>query len=523
MAKSKYPSVLRVIQHECLTANRFRTFEQISRSERQSSSDVVKSGGVARPREASLSNTWDLPAPGDVIAGKYRVERLLGMGGMGAVFEATHTITNRRFALKWLLPQGASNAAVVKRFIREAKVAGRCQHRHIVEVYDIDQEANSMFMVMELLQGESLGERLMRAGRLPAHEACRILVPCMEGIEAAHAAGIVHRDIKPANIFLCAAGGGEAEQAKVLDFGVAAFSNAQGGLDFTQTHSGAIIGTPFYMAPEQMRGQPIDHRADVYALGVTLYELLSGRRPFYATAYADLILQIANTTPVPLEELVPDLPAGLAAIVRRAMAREATGRFATIREFIDALSPYRDERLGRSASQHGVERLAETPLAGETIGHGLYSTIRERPRWYRSAVGLLLMAAVLGGIGVLVWRSQQIDSSTQAITASSPPPPSAPPVPSEAIDPIEPKPATSEARATSPASPAPAPEELNANPHKLAKAKRQRARNTTNQGRAPASNAGTPETGSGERDDVLARPRSQGVDRATINLERNEF
>jgi hypothetical protein len=171
-----------------------------------------------------------------------------------------------------------------------------------------------------------------------------------------------------------------------------------------------------------------------------------------------------------------------------------------------------------------VERLAETPLAGETIGHGLYSTIRERPRWYRSAAGVLLMAAVLGGIGVFVWRSQQTDSSTQAITASNPPPPpSALPVPSEALDPIEPKHATSEARATSPASPAPAPDELNANPRKLAKGKRQRARNTTNQGRAPASNAGTPETGSGERDDVLARPRSQGVDRATINLERNEF
>ena len=104
-----------------------------------------------------MSNTWDLPAPGDVIAGKYRVERLLGMGGMmGRYAEATHAITNRRFALKWLLPQGAGNAAVVKRFIREAKVAGRCQHRHIVEVYDIDQEANRKFMVMELLQGESL-------------------------------------------------------------------------------------------------------------------------------------------------------------------------------------------------------------------------------------------------------------------------------------------------------------------------------------------------------------------------------
>ena len=206
----------------------------------------------------------------------------------------------------------------------------------------------------------------MRAGRLPAHEACRILVPCMEGIEAAHAAGIVHRDIKPANIFLCAAGGGEVEQAKVLDFGVAAFSNAQGGLDFTQTHSGAIIGTPFYMAPEQMRGQPIDHRADVYALGVTLYELLSGRRPFYATAYADLILQIANTTPIPVEELVPDLPAGLAAIVRRAMARDAAGRFSAMREFIDALAPLPATNTLPGALVHQSSRCGA--FGGDTAG-----------------------------------------------------------------------------------------------------------------------------------------------------------
>jgi eukaryotic-like serine/threonine-protein kinase len=481
---------------------------------------------VARPRDSPLSNTWDLPVPGDIIAGKYRIERLLGMGGMGAVFEATHQVTNRHFALKWLLPQGANNAAVVKRFIREAKVAGRCQHRHIVEVYDIDQEGSSLFMVMELLQGESLGERLLRAGRLPAHEACRILVPCMEGIEAAHAAGIVHRDIKPANIFLCAAGGGAPEQAKVLDFGVACFSNAQGGLDFTQTHTGAIIGTPFYMAPEQMRGQPIDQRADVYALGVTLYELLSGRRPFYATAYADLILQIANTTPVPLEELVPDLPAGLAAIVRRAMAREAAGRFASMRDFIEALAPYREERLGRSSSQHGVERLAETPLAGETLAPGFYSIARERPRWFRPAVGVLLMAAVVGGVGMLVWRSRSSESSTQAITTAAPPPPSAPSSASDAVEPLEPPPPAAETQAASRA-PSLQPDDAPnaASTSKSTKGKRPaRARSATNQTRpAQSGTRESPASNSDRSDQVLERPRTRAVDRATVNLDRDEF
>jgi eukaryotic-like serine/threonine-protein kinase len=481
---------------------------------------------VARPKESPLSNTWDLPVPGDIIAGKYRIERLLGMGGMGAVFEATHEVTNRHFALKWLLPQGANNAAVVKRFIREAKVAGRCQHRHIVEVYDIDQEGSSLFMVMELLQGESLGERLLRAGRLPAHEACRILVPCMEGIEAAHAAGIVHRDIKPANIFLCAAGGGAPEQAKVLDFGVACFSNAQGGLDFTQTHTGAIIGTPFYMAPEQMRGQPIDHRADIYALGVTLYELLSGRRPFYATAYADLILQIANTTPVPIEELVPDLPAGLAAIVRRAMAREASGRFANIRDFIEALSPYREERLGRSSSQHGVERLAETPLAGETLAPGFHSISRERPRWFRPAVGLLLMAAVVAGVGMLVWRSRSNETSTHAITTSAPPP-SAPSSANDAIEPPQPPPAPATETHAAAHAPSLQPEDApsSAISSKPAKGKRAaRARSGANQARPTQSGTReAPAANSDRSDQVLERPRSRTIDRATVNLDRDEF
>jgi serine/threonine protein kinase len=485
---------------------------------------------VARPKEAPLSNTWDLPVPGDIIAGKYRIERLLGMGGMGAVFEATHEVTNRHFALKWLLPQGANNAAVVKRFIREAKVAGRCQHRHIVEVYDIDQDGSSLFMVMELLQGESLGERLLRAGRLPAHEACRILVPCMEGIEAAHAAGIVHRDIKPANIFLCAAGGGAPEQAKVLDFGVACFANVQGGLDFTQTHTGAIIGTPFYMAPEQMRGQPIDHRADIYALGVTLYELLSGRRPFHATAYADLILQIANTTPVPIEDLVPDLPTGLAAIVRRAMAREAAGRFASMRDFIEALAPYREERLGRSSSYQGVERLAETPLAGETLAPGFYSITRERSRWFRPAVGLLLMAAVVGGVGMLVWRSRQNESSTQASTTSASPPAAAPSAASDMNEPLAPPPTTATETHGAARPPALQPDDAPAAAATAPKPTRgKRAGRSHGAAANPARSqqAATREPPAANANEHANQPperrRTATVDRATVNLDRNEF
>jgi serine/threonine-protein kinase len=349
-----------------------------------------------RSEVVPLELTWTLPENGDVVGGKYRIERLLGMGGMGAVFEATHLITQRRFALKWLLQQPAGRDASVKRFVREAKVAGRCSHRHIVEVYDIHQEARSLFMVMELLRGESFAERLLNTGRMPAPEAIRLLLPCLSAIEAAHAAGIVHRDIKPANLFICAAHAGELERAKVLDFGVACFSSAQGTPEFTQTHSGAVLGTPFYMAPEQMRGLPVDRRVDVYALGVTLYELFSGERPFFANAYADLVLQVCAATPTRLEAHVPDLPPRLAPIVRRAMARDPNARFASVRELADALAPY-------AAGSRVITRsitLADTPLAGESA-HRPASSLAARSRWSRAWLWLPLMAAAIAGVSVL--------------------------------------------------------------------------------------------------------------------------
>jgi eukaryotic-like serine/threonine-protein kinase len=347
-----------------------------------------------------LQQVYAIPEPGDVIGGKYRVERALGSGGMGAVFEVSHVITNKRFALKWLLADVNSGVAIT-RFIREAKVAGRFQHRNIVEVYDIDKEVNSFFMVMELLYGQSLAERLSQEGRMVAREACRILVPCMHAIGAAHAAGIIHRDIKPANIFLCAARGGEPEVPKMLDFGVASFASAQGEADLAHTRSGALVGTPFYMAPEQMRGIAIDQRVDIYALGVTLYEVLSCQRPFQADSYGDLVLKVTTEQPQPLEQLVSDLPRGLAAIVNRAMAREPEARYASTDELIRALEPYRDNniqaRIGFDTIVQVPHALAETPLFSETLS----SLPPPRRAWRRraplllGALGLLLAAAWL--------------------------------------------------------------------------------------------------------------------------------
>ncbi len=286
---------------------------------------------------ASVQNA--LPARGDVIAGKYQVEGTLGQGGMGAVFEVTHRVTGKRFALKWLLPTLTSESDAVKRFIREAQVAGRVDHPNIVEVYDVGQEGDSFFMVMELLQGEPLSARLARARRLSPAEACQVLVPVCEAVSAAHASGVIHRDLKPDNIFLCRSIKGE-QSPKVLDFGISKMNNLAGEVTSSVTRAGTVMGTPHYMAPEQVRARPVDGRTDVYALGVILYELLSGSLPFPGDTYSDLVLRIMTESPAPLAQVAPGTPPALVQIVGRAMAREPDARFGSVAELGRALEPF---------------------------------------------------------------------------------------------------------------------------------------------------------------------------------------
>jgi serine/threonine protein kinase len=316
-----------------------------------------------------------LPQPGDIIAAKYRIERAIGDGGMSVVFGATHCVTGKRFAIKWLLPddEAATSALAAQRFIREAQVAGLFQHPNVVEVYDVGEVSGSYYMVMEWLEGESLDTRLARVGRLSLHEACAYLIPCMQGIEEAHAVGIVHRDLKPANIFVCQATKHAPERAKVLDFGIAKLTNPSTDRDSLTTQAGVLIGTPSYLAPEQLRNQAVDHRTDIYAFGVVLYQVLSGELPFMADTFGELVLQIATSTPRPLRELVPELPPGVDALVARAMAREPAERFQELSTLIDALRAYAEPAYARTtpargqplpASGRSSMRMA-TPLATE--------------------------------------------------------------------------------------------------------------------------------------------------------------
>jgi serine/threonine protein kinase len=355
-----------------------------------------------------LADRPTLPRPGDVIAGKYRIDCALGTGGMGAVYQATHRVTGKRFALKWLLPQMTAHGDAAQRFIREAQVAGRFEHPNVVEVYDVGAEGDSFYMVMELLEGESLAERVDRAGPLSVIEACELLIPCMRGVAEAHGAGIVHRDLKPANIFVCRADRHGGECAKVLDFGISKMSGGPSGeLGEGMTKSGTLIGTPHYMPLEQMRGREVDHRADIYAFGVVLYQVLSGNLPYPADSFSDLVLMLAHETPAPLDRIVARLPRGVAQVVARAMARDAADRYQSIDALVAALEPYATGDDSVPAYTPSSRRSLDsslsmpTPLSTESRASGRVSSYvapsRNRGPWIVGISAFVILVAIAAG------------------------------------------------------------------------------------------------------------------------------
>ncbi|HEY2735682.1 MAG TPA: serine/threonine-protein kinase, partial [Polyangiales bacterium] len=288
------------------------------------------------------------PDVGSVIAKKYRIERLIARGGMGAVYAATHLVSGKRVALKWMLPTLGQIAGARERFIGEACATARIDHPNIVDIYDVGNDAGSIYLVMEYLHGETLSDRMERDGLTP-EQAISLLMPAFRGVAAAHAHGVIHRDLKPENIFLCCTAEGEPLEPKVLDFGISKISGVE-SQNHSLTRSGAVLGTPYYMSPEQVRGaRDVDERADVYAFGVMLYEALTGQRPFDAETYNQLILKIATETPEPMHALNPLIDEKLIAIVERAMVRDPALRFPSIESLALALEPFGAGARFRSA------------------------------------------------------------------------------------------------------------------------------------------------------------------------------
>ena len=289
------------------------------------------------PRDATpLTDAPDDEDPlvGQLLDGSYEVLRVIGEGGMGRVYEARHTrLHTKRFAVKVLHHELARQPEVVTRFQREAEAASVLTHPNVVGVYDVNTSADGRpYIVAELLQGEELGNYLERLGRLPAVEAVHIVRQVCHALGAAHAHGIVHRDVKPENVFLA----GPNATVKVLDFGISKVSEVSDGL----TKTGTVMGTPDYMAPEQARGDRVDARADIYAVGAILYRALTGRKPFEGSDPMAILTAVLTQEPERPSTLQPSIPLALELIVQRTMAKNPGERFASMDALEQALTPF---------------------------------------------------------------------------------------------------------------------------------------------------------------------------------------
>lgn len=285
------------------------------------------------------------PRIGTVAAGKYKILRLIGRGGMGSVYEAQNIAIGKRVALKFVIVEKSADSSMLARFHREARSISAIDSAHIVQIFDTGETTEGEpFLVMELLQGESLAARIRRQGRIDVTEAVTFAVEALRGLRRAHAAGIVHRDLKPENLFLVK-GDDDRPHVKIVDFGLSKVVEglgSGGGLGqsapVTITQDGAAVGTPLYMSPEQIEAlSDVDHRTDIWSMGAILYEALAGVPPFPEKTYARLVIAISQSDVVPLRSRAPGVPAAIEEVVLRALKRDRSARFQSADEFLRAL------------------------------------------------------------------------------------------------------------------------------------------------------------------------------------------
>jgi eukaryotic-like serine/threonine-protein kinase len=392
--------------------------------------------------------------------GNYRAVSLLGEGGMGAVYLAEHPTIGRRVAVKVLHKNYIRDENLLGRFLNEARAANAIRHPNIIEILDSGTIADGTpFLVMELLEGESLGARLRRTGALPVPEAVELAYQTASALGAAHKKGIVHRDLKPDNLYVIPdPHEPERERIKVLDFGIAKLQQGSTG-DSVKTRTGTLMGTPIYMSPEQCRGtRAIDHRSDIYSLGVILFEMLVGQPPFVSEGFGELVNMHLNVqAPAPSSQN-PNVPAALDAIVLKMLQKDPEKRFADMGELQVALKASGGTMFVVRGSQPSSPELAhKTPppaaisnpkLRDTTFSNGAGERITQAgSRKGRSAMIVLVTAAAAVGVGVFIFRdgekvaTQRMESAAPRaeIQPATPAPPRTEPTPAPAVDPPAPK------------------------------------------------------------------------------------
>jgi serine/threonine-protein kinase len=384
------------------------------------------------------------PYLGATIDGRYKVEALLGEGGMGVVYRCVHTIIGKKVAMKVLRADLARDAEVTERFLNEAKAASTIGNAHIIDISDFGQfQDGATYFVMEFLVGQPL-TRIVEGGQaVPVSRILHIARQLAEGLSAAHAADIVHRDLKPDNIYLIARGG-EKDFVKILDFGIAKVSTSGEGAKLTR--AGAVFGTPHYMSPEQAAGQPVDHRGDVYSFGVILYELASGRVPFDADNFMGILTQHMYKAPVPIRALVPqpqEVPPGLEAIVLKCLSKRPEHRYQSMDELIADLDKLKagsvpdavPEMMSRSGGFNVPADYFAKPKMPEPVPASPASS-RNKSKWPLVA-GLAGVAAAIAIVGAIFAKSSQSRAEPERATKAAAPSElaaaAAPSVPSEPL------------------------------------------------------------------------------------------
>lgn len=419
---------------------------------------------------------------GQVLAGKYRVDRVLGAGGMGIVVAAMHLQLDQMVALKFIRREALGNAEVVSRFEREARAAVRLKSEHAARIIDVGRlDSGSPYIVMEYLEGQDLSSLLHQQRSLPVAVACDFVIQACDAISEAHSLGIVHRDLKPGNLFLANTSHGQ-QAVKVLDFGI---SKSQGLGDASMTRTQAVMGSPGYMSPEQMRSTKlVDGRSDVWSLGVILYELVAGRPPFDAETFTALCVKIAMDPHPPLPAFPIVLPAGFETVINRALEKDPVRRYQSAVELAQALAPFANAPARERALRLGTASGGAVPgwpagAGAVGMGHAVPTTLggaaqSTGPRTgssspgKRRSIGAVIAAVglgaavMIGGAIALVKSSESSQESQTTIESSAPPPAAAPPTTSTtpASTPSTPStmPATAPVVATPPpAPPAPAP------------------------------------------------------------------